>query len=157
ALRPRRPAVGDAADGQAGPPGELAPAAGTGGVAIGGRELTTESQRPQRKKERRQSISQKKQDLVLLPSWSSVVSVTLWLVFLLIMSEPKATHDYCPGELTAALEFLKRTRSELRSLRKARVWRDRIEIFDINGDWFEVRNIGWPDADLVELLRAVNA
>jgi len=73
------------------------------------------------------------------------------------MSEPKATHDYCPGELTAALEFLKRTRSELRSLRKARVWRDRIEIFDINGDWFEVRNIGWPDADLVELLRAVNA
>jgi hypothetical protein len=73
------------------------------------------------------------------------------------MSEPKATHQYAPGELTAALEFLKRTRSELRSLRKVRVWKDRLEIFDINGDFFEVRGVGYPDADVVALLRAINA
>ncbi len=32
------------------------------------------------------------------------------------MRTPLATHDYTPGGLDAALEFLKRTRSELRSL-----------------------------------------
>jgi hypothetical protein len=73
------------------------------------------------------------------------------------MSEAKATHEYAAGGLAAALEFLKRTRSELRSLRKARVWRDRIQIFDINGDYFEVRGIGYLDAEVVDLLRAVNA
>jgi hypothetical protein len=72
------------------------------------------------------------------------------------MSEPKATHEYAEGGLAAALEFLKRTRSELRSLRKARLWRDRLQVFDINGDYFEVRGIGYPDADIAALLRAVN-
>jgi hypothetical protein len=73
------------------------------------------------------------------------------------MSAPLAIHAYTPGGLTAALEFLKRTRWELRSLRRARVWRDRLEVFDINGDSFEVRGVGYPDADVVPLLRAVNA
>jgi hypothetical protein len=70
------------------------------------------------------------------------------------MSEPKATHDF--SALPEALEFLKRTRSELRSLRRARVWRDRVQIFDINGDFFELRGVGYPDADIVPLLRAIN-
>jgi len=70
------------------------------------------------------------------------------------MAEPLATHDFVA--LDAALEFLKRTRSELRSLRRVRVWKDRLQIFDVNGDYFEVRGIGYPDADIVALLRAIN-
>ncbi len=72
------------------------------------------------------------------------------------MSDPLATHDYTPGGLAAALEFLKRTRWELRSLRYARVWKDRLRVVDVNGDSFEVRGVGYPDADVVPLLRAVN-
>jgi len=70
------------------------------------------------------------------------------------MAEPLATHDFVA--LDATLEFLKRTRSELRSLRRVRVWKDRLQIFDVNGDYFEVRGIGYPDADIVALLRAIN-
>jgi hypothetical protein len=73
------------------------------------------------------------------------------------MSSPLATHDFTPGGLDAAREFLKRTRWELRTLRKVRVWKDRLQILDVNGDWFEVRGVGYPDADVVPLLRAVNA
>jgi hypothetical protein len=73
------------------------------------------------------------------------------------MSQPLATHDYAPGGLAAALDFLKRTRWELRSLRHARVWKDRLQVFDINGDFFEVKGVGYPDPDVVPLLRSVNA
>jgi hypothetical protein len=72
------------------------------------------------------------------------------------MTAPLALHEYQPGGVDAALEFLKRTRSELRSLRKVRVWTDHLHIIDINADYFEVRGIGYPDADIVPLLRAVN-
>lgn len=72
------------------------------------------------------------------------------------MSEPTATHEFTPGGLDAAVEFVKRTRSELRQLRRVRVWRDRLQIFDINGDYFELRGIGYPDADIVPLLRMIN-
>jgi hypothetical protein len=73
------------------------------------------------------------------------------------MSEPLATFDYHRDGPAAALEFLKRTRWELRSLRFARVWSDRLRVVDVNGDSFEVRGVGYPDADVVPLLRAVNA
>jgi hypothetical protein len=73
------------------------------------------------------------------------------------MSEPLATCDYDRDGLAVALEFLKRTRWELRSLRYARVWKDRLQVIDVNGDAFEVRGVGYPDADVVPLLRAVNA
>jgi hypothetical protein len=72
------------------------------------------------------------------------------------MTAPLATHDYAPGGLDAAVEFVKRTRAELRQLRRVRVARDRLQIFDINGDYFELRNIGYPDADIVPLLRMIN-
>jgi hypothetical protein len=72
------------------------------------------------------------------------------------MSAALATHDHIQGDLTAALEFLKRTRSELRTLRKVRVWRDKLHIIDVNKDFFEIRGVGYPDADIVPLLRAVN-
>jgi len=72
------------------------------------------------------------------------------------MSSPLATHDYAAAGLNAALEFLKRTRWELRELRQARVFRDRIQIVDVNKDYFEVRGVGYPDADVVPLLKAIN-
>ena len=72
------------------------------------------------------------------------------------MSTPRATHDYSPGQLDAALEFVKRTRAELRSLRKVRLWRDRLHIIDVNKDYFEIRGLGYGDADVVPLLRSIN-
>lgn len=69
---------------------------------------------------------------------------------------PLATHDYTPGGLDAALEFLKRTRAELRTLRLVRVWKDRFQVIDVNKDYFEIRGIGYPDADIIPILRAVN-
>jgi hypothetical protein len=71
------------------------------------------------------------------------------------MTQPVATCEF--SDLNAALEFLKRTRWELRSLRKARVWDDCLQVFDVNGDYFELRGVGFRHADLVPLLRAVNA
>ncbi len=72
------------------------------------------------------------------------------------MNAPKAVHDYTQGGLTAALEFLKRTRAELRNLRKARVWKDHVHIIDVNKDYFEIRGIGYADPDIIPLLRQVN-
>ncbi len=72
------------------------------------------------------------------------------------MSEPLATHDYTPGDLEAALEFLKRTRAELRTLRMVRVWPDRLQVIDVNKDCFEVRGVGYKDADVIPLLKSVN-
>jgi hypothetical protein len=73
------------------------------------------------------------------------------------MSTPLATHEFKSGDVTAALEFLKRARWELRTLRKAYVWRDRLQVFDVNGDYFEICGVGFADADVVPLLRAVYA
>ena len=69
---------------------------------------------------------------------------------------PKACHQHQPGGLAQTLEFLKRTRSELRTLRFARVWADRVQVFDVNGDFFEVQGVGYPDDDVVPVLRAVH-
>ena len=63
---------------------------------------------------------------------------------------------YQPGQVGEVLEFLKRTRSELRMLRKTYVYRNRVQVFDVNGDWFEVVGVGYPDADVVPVLDAVN-
>ena len=71
-------------------------------------------------------------------------------------AEPLATHEFQPGGIDAALEFLKRTRSELRILRKVRVWTDRVQVVDVNGDFFEVRGVGYPDQEVVAVLKAVN-
>ncbi len=73
------------------------------------------------------------------------------------MTTPLATHDYTPGGLEAVQEFVKRTRAELRSLRRVRLWKDRLHIIDVNKDFFEVRGLGYPDADVVPVLRMINA
>jgi hypothetical protein len=72
------------------------------------------------------------------------------------MSTPLATHQYEPGGLEAVQEFIKRTRAELRNLRKVRLWQDRFQIIDINKDCFEIQGIGYPDPDVVPLLRMIN-
>jgi hypothetical protein len=69
---------------------------------------------------------------------------------------PLAIHDFTPGGLEQALEFLKRTRAEMRPLHRVRVFKDRLQVFDVNKDIFEVRGIGYLDADIVPLLHAVN-
>src|SRR5262249_1794346 len=58
--------------------------------------------------------------------------------------------------LAGALEFLKRTRNELRMLRWVRVWKDRFQVIDVNHDSFEVRGVGYRDADIVPLLQNLN-
>jgi hypothetical protein len=69
---------------------------------------------------------------------------------------PLAVHDFASADLTAALEFLKRTRSELRSLRKVHVWPDRVQVFDVNGDYFEILGLGYGQPDIIPVLRFVN-
>ncbi len=69
---------------------------------------------------------------------------------------PFATHDYQSGQLEAALEFLKRTRSELRSINYVRVSTKWLQVIDVNGDFFEVRGLGYNDDDVSAVLRAVN-
>ncbi len=71
-------------------------------------------------------------------------------------NRPLATFDYEPGQFDDVLEFLKRTRSELRMLRMVRVWRNRLQIFDINGDLFEIQGLGFLDAEIIPVLDAVN-
>ena len=69
---------------------------------------------------------------------------------------PVASHSYVPGQLEEVLEFLKRTRNELRVLRKVRIWTDRMRVYDVNGDCFEVEGIGYPDEDIKPVLDAVH-
>jgi len=68
------------------------------------------------------------------------------------MKNPIATFDYPPDGLAATLEFVKRTRSELRALRYVRVWKDHLHIIDVNKDYFEIRSLGYRDADIIPLL-----
>lgn len=72
------------------------------------------------------------------------------------MSACLATHDFASGGVPTALEFLKRTRWELRELRMVRVWTEHLHVIDVNKDYFEIRGVGYPDAAIVPLLRAVN-
>jgi hypothetical protein len=72
------------------------------------------------------------------------------------MNAPLATHTYSPGGVQAALAFLKRTHSELRTLRCVRIWKDRLDILDVNQDVFQVRGIGYRDAEIIPLLHYIN-
>jgi len=70
------------------------------------------------------------------------------------MSEPLATHEFSDGGLDAAVAFFRRTRSELRTLRVVRVSTEWVRLFDVNGDYFELRGLGYLDADVVPVLRS---
>jgi hypothetical protein len=67
-----------------------------------------------------------------------------------------ASHRHQAGDVEGTLEFLKRTRNELRTLRLVRVWTDRVQVYDVNGDHFDVQGIGYPDAEVVPILKAVH-
>lgn len=67
-----------------------------------------------------------------------------------------ATHTFQAGDLPAALQFLKRTRSELRALRLVRIWKDKLHVIDVNNDTFEIQGIGYRDPDIAPLLDALN-
>jgi hypothetical protein len=71
------------------------------------------------------------------------------------MPPPVATIDFT--DLPAADRFVRRARWELRELWMVRVWADRFQLIDVNKDCFEIRGLGYPDADMVPLLRMVNA
>ena len=70
------------------------------------------------------------------------------------MTEPLATHDFADGGLAAAIAFFHRTRNELRTLRKVRVSTESVRLFDVNGDWFELCGLGYPDAEIVPVLQS---
>ena len=70
--------------------------------------------------------------------------------------QPLATHQFQAGQVKQTLEFLKRTRNELRMLRKVRVWTDQFHVYDVNGDCFEICGIGYPDDDIRPILDAVH-
>jgi hypothetical protein len=72
------------------------------------------------------------------------------------MNQPLATYEHQPGAVEETLEFLKRTRNELRILRKVRVFTDRMQVFDVNGDYFQVTGVGYPDEEIVPILDAVH-
>lgn len=70
---------------------------------------------------------------------------------------PLAVHEYQEGGTEAALEFLKRTRAELRLLRMVRLGRDFFRVYDVNGDSFEIRGLGYPDPAVIPMLEDINA
>ena len=70
------------------------------------------------------------------------------------MSTPVATHEF--STVDAACEFLKRTRAELRNLRKVRIWQDKLHVIDVNKDYFEIRGLGYLQPEVVPLLRMIN-
>ena len=70
------------------------------------------------------------------------------------MNKPIAIHEFADGGLEAALAFFRRSRVELRALHRARVSTDRVQLFDINGDYLELRGIGYPDPDIVAILKS---
>ncbi len=69
--------------------------------------------------------------------------------------EPLATFHYESGKLAGVLEFLKRTRDELRTMRKVHLFKDRLQVFDVNGDCFEVTGIGYVDEEIKPILDAM--
>lgn len=68
-----------------------------------------------------------------------------------------ASHVHEPGGLDRTLEFLKRTRSELRQLRVAYAWPDRLHVCDVNRDVFEIVGLGYIDPDIIPVFADLNA
>jgi hypothetical protein len=72
-------------------------------------------------------------------------------------AKPLASFQYAPGRLDDVLLFLKRTRDELSELRMVRVWTDRVVVYDVNHDAFEILGLGYQDSDIIPALDSVNA
>lgn len=72
-------------------------------------------------------------------------------------TSPLATYRHDPANVAGTLDFLKRTRSELRELRRVQVAADWLRAIDVNGDCFEVSGLGYGDAAVVPVLDSLNA
>lgn len=70
------------------------------------------------------------------------------------MNEPLAKQAFADGGLEAALTFFRRTRDELGPLRMVRVSTEWVRLLDVNGDYFELCGIGYPDAEIVPILKS---
>ncbi len=71
--------------------------------------------------------------------------------------EPRASLAYDAAQPDEMVAFVKRAWTELRTLRRVRVWQDRFRVYDINGDCLEVTGIGYPTEGITRLLDAVYA
>jgi hypothetical protein len=69
---------------------------------------------------------------------------------------PLATHDFSAENADAALVFLKRIRAEMRTICRVRIWTNNFRVYDVNGDCFEIQGVGYPDAEILPILDAVN-
>ncbi len=65
--------------------------------------------------------------------------------------------EYRPGALQEVYDFMQQMRYTFRTQRMVRVYTDRLEVFDVNGDAYEIRGLGYPDADVTAVLDALNA
>lgn len=70
---------------------------------------------------------------------------------------PLARISYEPERVDQLLAFLKSIRGQLREFRRVRVWPDRFQVFDVNGDFCEIAGLGYPQDQVVTALNAVNA
>jgi hypothetical protein len=70
------------------------------------------------------------------------------------MTVLRATHEFASGGLEAAIAFFRRTRGELRTLRMVRVSTEWVRLFDVNGDYFELRGLGYADPEIVPVLKS---
>jgi hypothetical protein len=86
-----------------------------------------------------------------------VTFISVKPVMQIVQPAPREIIDYTPGRVDDVLDFLKRARYNFRTLRFVRVWPDRLQAFDVNGDSFLVRGLGYPLPDVVPVLDAINA
>jgi len=70
------------------------------------------------------------------------------------MGDPLARHDFTDGGLDAAIAFFRRTRAELRTLRLVQVSTEWVRLFDVNGDYFELRGLGYADPEIIPVLKS---
>jgi hypothetical protein len=66
-------------------------------------------------------------------------------------------HVHSVDGLESTLEFLKRTRCELRALRRVLAWKDRVQVHDVNRDVFEIAGLGYADPEIIPVLQSLNA
>ena len=72
-------------------------------------------------------------------------------------TEPLAIHEHQAGELGKTLDFLEDEESELLWLgrhfgRKARLWKDKLQVIDVNGKFIEVRGLAGLHDDVKAIL-----
>ena len=72
------------------------------------------------------------------------------------MTEPLATHEFTDGGLEAALAFLSPHAGRSLAPCGWSAFRRVGALFDINGEYFEPRGLGYPDADIAAVLNSFN-